>query len=91
MRKARRENILPAKTDPSPGGSEPIPPAWVDAFDLDPRLLEGRGRNKDAPLPLFLNGDLGTAMGPSDSQPFVGLEDFFVPAELDDLLAHMNN
>lgn len=95
MRMARRENILPPKPDPSPGGSEPIPPAWIDAFDhMNPAVLDGHGRigiNKDAPLPLFLNGDLGTAMGPSDSQPFVGLEDFFVPAELDELLAHMNN
>ena len=95
MRMARRENILPPKPDPSPGGSEPIPPAWIDAFDhMNPAVLDGHGRigiNKDAPLPLFLNGDLGTAMGPSDSRPFVGLEDFFVPAELDELLAHMNN
>jgi hypothetical protein len=38
-------------------------------------------------LPLFLNGELGTSVRPSDAVNFVGLEDFFVPPELDTLLS----
>lgn len=38
-------------------------------------------------LPLFLNGELGTSVRPSDTVNFVGLEDFFVPPELDTLLS----
>lgn len=54
------------------GGSFSAPGAWP-AWDHD--------------HPLFLNPDLGPGADPGDAVPFVGLEDFFVPPELDDLLA----
>ncbi|KAL1405753.1 hypothetical protein Q8F55_007426 [Vanrija albida] len=88
LRKARREGILPAskRSPPPPDTPPPAVADWLGTLQagLDPAALHSGG---DAPLPLFLSGDLGTSAAPSDAVPFVGLEDFFLPPGLDDLLA----
>jgi hypothetical protein len=33
---------------------------------------------------------LGTTLATTDAVPFVGIEDYFMPAELDDLIASLN-
>ena len=105
MRKARREKIFPPATrlgsGNTPAGSSsettlaptPSNPAdWLAAFDIDPEgdpAFGLMGITKDGPLPLFLNGDLGTSVAPTDAVPFTGLEAFFVPAELDQFLSSL--
>jgi hypothetical protein len=50
------------------------------------------GGNVDADSTRFLDDhSLGTSFAPTDHVPFVGLEDYFLPAELDDLLATLGH
>lgn len=42
-------------------------------------------------VPSFLDDhSLGTTLATTDAVPFVGIEDYFMPAELDDLIASLN-
>lgn len=90
---------MPATTISASDTLAPTPANWFSALDLDIDSMGGMdpddpllglmGLDKDAPLPLFLSGELGAAAAPEgmpDAAGFTGLEAFFVPAELDEFL-----